>query len=410
MSGCGDLPPASGVVHPPTGPRRATPHGDAMNPLTPRQIDERATRICARYIETGEDRDATHCEVAGLIYLSDVPQHVAAAYMAQQADAHTQATIDLAERLRDLMVSRVLVSVEDKTSGLDPTRIAEGASLSGWMRRFLTAAVASEARNYRRARARTPIGVDCPDDSREPGALGRLTRVVVDHDPLTEMHRGEVEEIASAFAARAFAARPMARLALQAEALMALHAVPMPVRPESSARCQEVLDALGEDHTIAFRVVTDLACGRGASSPIASLFAEFTPDDLDVLAESDPRVAQTLARAAVSARPPQPRKVVLAMRERLVATCTSTAQVTLARQVLTAWLASSTTMDGDERWGWQPKSDEQQAAELAEFTALAHRLVLTGHHLASVHELSGWLMDQASLVHRELSLAGQVPA
>lgn len=348
-----------------------------MQLLSPDDIDDRARTIAREYLAGERTVDSAHVACAALIYQSNVPATVASVF-ARGRPMSRQAVEDLATRLRDLAVNKVLIDPETGVSYLSIERLVT-SSFTGWMRQTLKACALSAARDLARYNRRVPLTLSGDERSLyEP----------TESDPHEQLQRTAAELAASRYAAVSASAKPLARLQLQAAALTQMFALPPVARPLDSTQRATVSGAGAQE---VFSVVSALADGRSVTSPIASLFTGWGPQDLEALTEIDPRVCHTLVLAAAAAVPPQPKRISDALRSSFAQTCSGREQLALAPLVVSAWLTSSTTIIGDEHNGWVSKADEQQADELARFTYHAHRLVLAGHSCATVAEISSLL-------------------
>lgn len=363
--------------------------------LEPDEIDRIAVE-CADAILSGvTSRESGHMTLASLVYVSSIPESVAVRSYARHYESR-QGAEDLANRLRTLMVNKILLD-DNGDSMLDPVRLVTGSSFSGWMRNFLNVAVLSEYRNLMGEYRRTPVNsTGVLPDGAEVARSPEATVLGADFDRVTDV-----------FLARSHGLRAQARLQLAAASLRVAYGLPATRRYLRSAERKRALEALEADPRAAWRVVDGMSRGALTGSALEKAFSAYDPSDLATLSEVDPQVAATIARATLAAHPPLPVKVATELRRRFVALSGQKGTVGLARSVVSAWLAHSTTMDGDEYNGsWALKDDEAIAHEASQFVAQATRLVRKGFHtFASPEEISAWLYTAADAIAAAQALA-----
>lgn len=371
--------------------------------IGPDRMDELARQAAQAVCEGNADRDSGHHYLAGLLYRSAIPDQVASAAFKQSAPARGRQTYaDLASRLRSLMVSKILLD-ENGHSVVNLTMVASGTSFSGFVRKFLEKASQSELRNlateYRRTRVVSAASGD--DETVEP-LEGRP------HASAEDTYLDQrMLEVAGQFTDRAHATRPLERLHLQAAALAQAFALPEPTRVWDSAQRQEILHELDADPKAAYRVVVAMARGDLVDSALIDLFGDWQADHLETLVETDPRVAEVIARAAATAVPPIHQRNAKELRKRFVADMDpSSTMHHLALATLRAWLTSCTTIIGDEFNSYSFKSDEQVADEAAEYTRQATRLLRAGYTGPDTPErLSAWLLSESEHIAAEHAIA-----
>lgn len=360
--------------------------------IRPDRMDELATQAAQAVCEGNADRDSGHHYLAGLLYRSAIPDQVSSATFKQSAPARGRQTYaDLASRLRSLMVSKVLLD-ENGHSVVNLTMVASGTSFSGFVRKFLEKASQSELRNLATEYRRTRVVSAVPDEDAAEPLEGRP------HASAEDTYLDQrLLQVAGQFSDRAHATRPLERLHLQAAALAEAFALPEPARVAGSAQREEILHELDADPKAAYRVVASMARGDLVDSALARLFDDWRSDHLDTLLETDPRVADVIARAAASAVPPIHQRIVKELRQRFVADMDPTSTIyRRALATLRAWLASCTTIIGDEFNSYILKSDEQVAAEAAEYTKRATLLLRAGYTGPDTPErLSAWLLTES---------------
>lgn len=358
----------------------------------PEAIDEVAAEA-ARMIVAGDlDDTEGRLFIGGLLFFSKMPTQVTRAALAKwwpNAGSQRQVREDLMMRCVDLLQKKVA-----DPSYFDVAGVANGSSFTGWARNLLTGrfGVQSELRNltndYHKAiPASQRIGVG----DEQVCFAGSALR------PDHEFDNAGFTAALAAYSDQAHGAREQHRKHLDAAALcQALDLPRVKTLPTAAARNRVAKD-LEEDPKVAYRVVSQLRAGlvNGQDSQLALVFAGFSPDDLETVAEKDWRVAAVLATAAAAATPPVVQKVASELiREFVALVQPGSPAAHMAKLTVRAWLVASTTMIGDEfSHSWTFKSDEQIEAEAAEFVKQATRLVRRGSMpgMVTVKDVEQWL-------------------
>lgn len=365
---------------------------------SPQEIDELATQFARAHLEGEMTRTSALMQLATLLYVSQIPEQVASIRIRKtwgHGAGIFQTRVDLASRLRGLLTTKIMPS-EDGSTCLDLHRIASGSSFSGFCREWLSTASASEHRNLDVEYHQTPLASPSRDaedvDFDVFGAHeAELLAPGADRDSDYDARTAVVED----FVVRSRGSRSLLRLHLQADALCAFYHLPAPTRPSTSAERDSVARAVKDSPQAAFRVAAALARGESPDSPIAAIYDGWSDADLEAIVDADPRTAATLAAAAAAAIPPVPQKVATQVRAEFAARARkSGGQYHLALKTVGAWLVSTSTVGSDPQ-SWADKGDEQIAAEAAEFTRYAERLLRAGFPgFVTVEEISAWMYQR----------------
>lgn len=351
--------------------------------------------------------------LSGLLFHSQMPHQVARAVLKRRwpQQFRVQVREDLTLRCIEMLGRKL----EDESFS-DLGRFAAGESFSAWGRQLLRSpyGARSELRNLYNAYMRhtpsaEPIGEDVPE---------AVINVSKPDQPEQAYEDRRFTTALAAFADEAHGARPEHRKQIGATHLCRTLGLPK-VRPLTTTAAREtVARDLESDPKVAYRVVCMMSRGvlDATLAPHGEVFDGFTADDLETIRDHDWRVAAALATAAAAAVPPVIHRVAQRLRRDFLAMVPpGTPAAHLARLTVTAWLAASTTMIGDEYSpSWSFKSDEQVAAEAAEFTRVATLLVRSGGmpNMVRASDIEAWLehhCEQVQSADRTRSRAG-VPA
>lgn len=373
------------------------PHLPAVipeSPWTENQVDAFATELATDLTTGLLDLQRFRSDLSGLVYLSDVPAQVANRYCAASGDSHWSFRGDLHSSLMALMSRRALGSSAD-----DVAHFLAGVSMSAWMRRFLTAAVASEARNLRTAAASTrPL--DHRDDSDESpsdaylrsGAIvgtGQASQDCTDRDTLAWLRARDTYLDASP------TLRGASRLNVRAQVLSAAYGLPEPdaadCTPSVREQAHRVLDA---DEKVAYRVVGALADGEsvtGDGSLLADFFSDWHIEDLENLSDADPRVAQALAMSAAVGRPPISRRAGRRIIARVCNHAPDQRSSALARRAVRSWIDSSTALLSLGSDDLVFKDDDVVQHEAARYAVAVTALLRSSFPIGSRQEFEDWV-------------------
>lgn len=372
------------------------PHLPAVIPDTPwteNQVDAFAADLAADLTAGLVDLDRFRTDLSGLVYLSDVPAQVANRYCVTNGDSHWSFRTDLNSSLMALMSRRALGS-----SGDDVAHFLAGVSMSAWMRRFLTAAVASEARNLRTAAASTrPVepreDTDSPSDEYlRTGAVvgtGQASQDSTTGETLAWLKARDTYLDASP------TLRGASRLNVRAHVLSTAYGLPEPAAtdctPSEREQAHRVLDA---DDKVAYRVVGALADGEsvtGDGSLLTDFFADWRIEELENLADADPRVAQALAMSAAVGRPPVSRRAGRRIVARVCQHAPDARSSALARRATRAWIDSSTALLSLGSDDLVFKDDDVVQDEAARYASAVTALLRSSFPIASRQEFEDWV-------------------
>lgn len=365
---------------------------------TPEVIDELASQIGQVMVDHPDLHDEGLKLLGALLYATAIPNQVAHQHLSRLARADAQTVADLAEQLRDLLLTKVLDA--DRERAIDPARLADGQSFCGWVRNFATSAAASEYRNLRRDQKQSPVA----SLSQEEDEV--VLRFSDPNDaPEAMLQDRKVDAVINGITPALTDARPLARVHLQAGAILGVTELPPPIRPAKGSVRAALCDQLDADPQVAYRVVDQLSRGLVVDNLLAGVFAGYDRDQLQDLIDMGPlaeQAAAAIARAAASGVPPVPIAVAREMRLRLTGLCVpGSGQTRHAKRVVTSWAVARATIIGDEYnraagSAIQYKSSEQIARDTAKFESDVQQLLDAGlPGFASAGALSAWLDDQA---------------
>lgn len=340
----------------------------------PDAIDSVAAELAHLIVAGDLDDTEGRLLIGSLLFYSKMPTQVARATLAkywEQQASSAQVREDLALRCIELLQRKV-----SETTFFDVSRIANGASFTGWCRNLLTNShgAQSELRNLATAyRKAIPSSQRIGEEDERPMFCGAPA------NPADAFHSQPAVVALAAFSDQVHGAREQQRKQLEAQAVCRWLDLPKVKPLKTTAARSDVEEQLEQDPKVAYRAVSALRAGlvTGDESPLAQVFAHFSPDDLETLVEKDWRVAAVLAAAAAAAVPPVVQKVAAELISDFVQLVQPGSPAAhMAKLTVRAWLAASTTMIGDEfSRGWRFKTDEQVSEEAAEFTRQATRLV-----------------------------------
>lgn len=348
--------------------------------LTPAEVDARAKTVASR-------PPVDRWDLAALIVLSTAPEDVG-----RRHGYSTQAASDLAQDLRDVLVTKIL-----DPSFADPDRFASGASYSGWLRQTAESLVLTLQRRATRGRARHGEVFDpalMNDLHAAPPATETAAAVALEGHALDAKNVGPLERLHSA------------AIALS----QGLGIPPLPARRWPVQDREYLLSLVAGEPGLAQRVAFDLEhSGTSAADPLLVQAISALGDRLDDWATGDPEAVDALARFAFSPTPqPAEAAIVLAadaLAGLYVDTPTAKDQ---ARRLLRAWASAIADVVGSEFSAHGPprlKSDLEIAADVTRFTRAAQRYIDGGgpHLGRSVHEISrslSWNVRRAVRHHR----------
>lgn len=372
------------------------PHLPAVipeSPWTESRVDAFAAELATDLTSGLLDLDRFRTDLSGLVYLSDVPAQVANRYCSSSGDSHWSFRSDLHSSLMALMSRRALNSTGD-----DVAHFLAGVSMSAWMRRFLTAAVPSEARNLRTAAASTRP-VEVKDDSEDSAEAYLRTGTVVGSGQASQ-HSSDEDTLAWLRARDTYldvspTLRGASRLNVRAHVLSTAYGLPEPAAagctPSEREQVHRVLDA---DDKVAYRVVGALADGEsvtGDGSLLTDFFADWCISDLENLSDADPRVAQALAMSAAVGRPPISRRAGRRIISRVCQHAPDQRSSALARRAVRAWIDSSTALLSLGSDDLVFKDDDVVEDEAARYAVAITALLRSRYPIASRQDFEDWV-------------------
>lgn len=319
--------------------------------------------------------------------LSTVPEDVG-----RRHEYSTQAAVDLAQDLRDVLITKILDS-----SFADPVRFASGVSFSGWLRQTAESLVLTLQRRAYRGSARHGKVTDpalLTGLNATPPALEMAALVALEGHGLDAKNVGPLERLHSA------------AIALS----LGLGIPPLPARRWPVQDREYLLSLVTGEPGLAQRVAIDLErSGTSSADPLLVQAISTLGGRLDDWATGDRKAVDALAQFAFSPTPqPAEAAIVLAadaLSRLYVDTPTAKDQ---ARRLLRAWASAIADVEGSEFSAHGPprlKSDLEIAEDVTRFTRAAQRYIDGGgpNLGQSVHEINrslSWNVRRAVRHHR----------
>ena len=149
----------------------------AIKPTTNDELDERIQSIGQDVKNDSRTESSARAETAGLLCGTNILRDVANTAQAAQMERE-----ELEERLRALMIQKVLEANGDKNFSFT---LMDGKSACGWFRKFAHTARDSELRNLRSARRR--FGTPIDHTTMETGGSGVSFHDVSSSSPVVDM-------------------------------------------------------------------------------------------------------------------------------------------------------------------------------------------------------------------------------
>jgi len=298
---------------------------------TTRELDAEASEIASEWL-SGTSR-LTETEVrwrmVELVTLADIPRATASSW-ACQGRTHTDID-DLTERVADLLTVKAVGDGKRRPT-LNLTVIAGGASLSGWARNLARTAMKSEWRNTVRSRGRVQLGLMAADGEADYDTF----EGIVERDRKARV-KVEAADVYSAYARISVGVE---RVHLQAKVLQHSFGVPELPRMVWLPGADRLREMLAADGDLAVKILE----GRLPEPDLPDPFGSWDAPTRGRLAGMDPRVAHTLAVAAVTPMPPPPNTIRRELRDRLIAQLGSElspfAARRLANEAVRLWAAA----------------------------------------------------------------------
>lgn len=366
--------------------------------------DEQARQIAAEVLAGRLKESSGRWDIAAIVLRSSVPAEVVKAW---NTASDRQAGLDIIDKLSELMVAKTTTpATNDKPAFLDLNQIAQGSSLSAWMRSFGRTAlprVAGAVMHQRKAAVLFDMTESTDGDQNAAvrvalaGGQEDFTSDVdghVDSGVDAETARASLESVMAAFAVRSHNLREHSRVHIAAKALCEGLRLPRPHRVQDQRTRRDLLAILTDDAKAARRSVTTMidsttddeatvttrqALASATDAELSAIWCHYQPTDLHRLSTADPRVAHALAAAAVAPAPRPQQRIVRAVRDELVAEARTASQRAKVRETVHAWADYTSDLDCSEFAGAVAvKSPELIAAERRQWTDTASALAASG--------------------------------
>ena len=305
-------------------------------------------------VQNGTRTEASaRAEVAGILCSTNILRDVA-----HQAQASIMEREELEEKLRALMIQKILEANGDKNFSFN---LMDGKSACGWFRKFAQTARDSELRNLRSAQRR--FGTPIDHTTMEGGGISfnELSGVapVMDtpwasNSSLSKgvdeiLHEESTAQLIEDFNTKSRYLRPDRIPFIAADALRQYFNLPQAVRSANPADRRFVLKTLKADEKAAYKSATvvfqlkvgDIDREEITTDPrLLAIWKNHTVDSLDSLLDRPGEVAHTIAMAASLSRP-RPSSVALDRFRRIVASLSDLPEWTaIAPDLANAYIAT----------------------------------------------------------------------
>jgi hypothetical protein len=353
-----------------------------------KQIDCKATEVAQAFIDGKISETEARRQIAGLAWESGSAGGPVWAMSARERESDTQVNEDIVVQLHELIARKILV---DDGRGLDIARIAAGNSLCGWTWLLAKAAAASERRasfrHYNRLVGAVNGGGDDGVDASVEEVLDHIretgqTAVACGTHPVlpgeSMLDADTVESLIENYEAAARGRAEERRVHLRADAVRAAFGLREPARIIHAPNRKRLLDLILSNPGIPRKCAAGVPTGLDPDdeAQLAEVWEDWPEDDIDDLADLDPRVSYALAVSALTPIRPPSKQQMFDLVAKVAAKISSR---DVAVRLVSAWASCRSEVSGRSVKCARTRERDREAWALAANDAISAGYVQLGH-------------------------------